>query len=80
MNNLDVNTRCNDCKQYHKFPDINLFCEWLLQQTNSIVIAHNLRGYDGIFKYHELRYVKLNYYKFYCIRSFKFLIQFDSNI
>jgi hypothetical protein len=51
MNNEDENTRCNDCKQYHKFHDINSFCEWLLQQTNSIVIAHNLKGYDGIFIY-----------------------------
>ncbi len=49
MNNLDENTRCNDFRQYHKFPDINPFFEWLLQQTNSIVIAHNLKGYDGIF-------------------------------
>ena len=51
MNNLDENTRCNDFRQYHKFPDINPFFEWLLQQTNSIVIAHNLKGYDGIFIY-----------------------------
>ena len=40
---------CNECKIQHKFYDNLSFCEWLFNQENYIAIAHNLKGYDGVF-------------------------------
>jgi len=51
MNNLDEKTRCDECQKYYQFSNISDFCKWLLEHKNTIVIAHNLKGYDGIFIY-----------------------------
>ena len=51
-NCLDIENetdRCEDCQRVHVFKNVDEFCTWSLEQTNSIQIAHNLRGYDGIF-------------------------------
>lgn len=32
-----------------EFQSNDSFCEWLFSQTNYIAIAHNLKGYDGVF-------------------------------
>ena len=41
--------RCAACNHIYKFDSIEKFCEWSLEQNNTIQIAHNLKGYDGIF-------------------------------
>lgn len=40
---------CDSCKFQHKYYDNFKFCEWLFKQENYIAIAHNLKGYDGVF-------------------------------
>ena len=39
---------CDICKQYTFENNIN-FCNWLFRQKNWIAIAHNMKGYDGVF-------------------------------
>ena len=46
---LDKETRCQECQQTHKFDTNEEFCEWLLQQEHYTALAHNLKGYDGVF-------------------------------
>ena len=41
--------RCAACNHIYKFGSIEKFCRWSLKQKNTIQIAHNLKGYDGIF-------------------------------
>ena len=48
-NCLESQTRCAACKHVYKFENIEKFCAWSLKQRNTIQIAHNLKGYDGIF-------------------------------
>ena len=43
------NLECDECKIQYKFIDNIAFCEWLFNQENYIAIAHNLKGYDGVF-------------------------------
>jgi hypothetical protein len=46
---LDSNERClNECQDI-KFYDNSSFCAWLFTQTHCIALAHNLKGYDGVF-------------------------------
>jgi len=40
--------KCNDCENI-KFFDNSKFCEWLFMQKHHVAIAHNLKGYDGVF-------------------------------
>jgi hypothetical protein len=49
VNILIEENRCNDCQKIHIFENIDEYCEWALNQTNTIQIAHNMQGYDGIF-------------------------------
>ena len=37
------------CKEVYKFYDNEKFCQWLFGHANFIAIAHNLKGYDGVF-------------------------------
>ena len=39
---------CENCG-IHYFYNNNSFCEWLLKQNNYTCLAHNLKGYDGVF-------------------------------
>ena len=41
--------RCASCVKMHTFYNIQGFCSWLFRQRNSVFIAHNMKGYDGIF-------------------------------
>ena len=41
--------KCAACNHIYKFGSIEKFCRWSLKQKNTIQIAHNLKGYDGIF-------------------------------
>lgn len=36
-------------KEQVVFHDNEKFCDWLFTQKNSIAIAHNMKGYDGVF-------------------------------
>ncbi|CAF0902143.1 unnamed protein product [Brachionus calyciflorus] len=45
---LNSKERCIDCNQYIS-KENNSFCEWLFKQENYIAVAHNLKGYDGVF-------------------------------
>ena len=46
---LDANELCNQCNIKHVFYNIEDYCKWALKQKNTIQIAHNMKGYDGIF-------------------------------
>lgn len=41
--------RCDMCKKKHVFYNIEDYCEWAFNQPYTIQIAHNLKGYDGVF-------------------------------
>jgi len=45
------NLACNSFCKMHKFYDNDSFCDWLfsLENSNCIAVAHNMKGYDGIF-------------------------------
>lgn len=46
-----LSVKKNDCKICEKveFEKNSNFCDWLFDQPNYIAIAHNMKGYDGIF-------------------------------
>ena len=46
---LKNDSRCDDCNTIIKFYSIEEFCIWSINQPYTIEIAHNLKGYDGIF-------------------------------
>jgi len=46
---LNENSNCQECEKKFVFYDNKSFCDWLFIQDNFIAIAHNLKGYDGIF-------------------------------
>lgn len=35
---------------------LQLFCEWFVRQKNTVMVAHNLKGYDGVMIHGHLRY------------------------
>ena len=41
--------RCTKCVKMHTFLNINDFCEWMFTFRNTTFIAHNMKGYDGVF-------------------------------
>ena len=45
------NLACISFCKMHKFYDNDSFCDWLfsLENSNCIAVAHNMKGYDGIF-------------------------------
>ena len=45
---LDEIERCLDCKKIHKFSNIKDFLIWSVSKMNTVQIAHNLKGYDGV--------------------------------
>ena len=51
---LDASKRCANCKVLHRFYSIDEYCKWAMRQRNTIHIAHNLKGYDGVFIIHHL--------------------------
>ena len=46
---MESDNRCAVCQHVYKFDSDEKFCKWSLKQRNTIQIAHNLKGYDGIF-------------------------------
>jgi len=44
----EADANCNDCCKKIFYTN-DAFCEWLFTQTDYIALAHNLKGYDGIF-------------------------------
>jgi hypothetical protein len=46
---LDSSTLCETCSQVYKFDNNIDFCKWLMSHTHTIALAHNLKGYDGVF-------------------------------
>jgi len=60
---LDFENRCVTCKKQYEFKTIEEFCKWCLKQKFYIQIAHNLKGYDGVFL--------LNYFINYMLPSDK---------
>ena len=48
---LDIpyENRCDECKKQYIFYSLSDYCNWALKQKNTIQIAHNLKGYDGVF-------------------------------
>ena len=49
MDKLFINERCLECKSPKKFQSVDEYCEWALDQKNTIHIAHNAKGYDSVF-------------------------------
>ena len=49
INCLDEENRCNDCSKMLYFENNNDFCDWLLEKDGFIALAHNMKGYDGVF-------------------------------
>jgi hypothetical protein len=41
--------RCNECTSKYIFYSLKEYCDWSVKQKNTIQIAHNLKGYDGVF-------------------------------
>ena len=56
-NCFDNEDKCNECQKPYVFYSIDEFCEWSLNQKNTIQIAHNFKGFDGIF---IMRYISKN--------------------
>ena len=46
---LPISDHCVECLKQHTFYNILDFCKWALKQNNTILLAHNLAGYDGTF-------------------------------
>ena len=46
---INSTIRCNENCQHVVFYTNKSFCSWLFNQNDFICIAHNLKGYDGIF-------------------------------
>ena len=48
---LDVpyEKRCKDCTTQYIFYSLQEYCDWCVNQKHTIQIAHNLKGYDGVF-------------------------------
>ena len=46
---LSASQLCDNCQTKYVFYNIEDYCHWALQQTNTVQIAHNMKGYDGIF-------------------------------
>ena len=48
---LDITyeNRCNECKKQYIFYSLSDYCNWALKQKSIIQIAHNFKGYDGVF-------------------------------
>jgi very-short-patch-repair endonuclease len=42
-------SKCKKCSIMYTFYNITDFCTWSLNQKNTTQIAHNLKGYDGLF-------------------------------
>ena len=49
--NLYMSQRCKSCQEVYYFDNIDDYCDWALKQKNTIQIAHNMQGYDGLFIY-----------------------------
>ncbi|CAF1020766.1 unnamed protein product, partial [Brachionus calyciflorus] len=49
VNCIDAENECEYCQQKYTFYDNDVFCHWLFKHKNFIAIAHNLKGYDGVF-------------------------------
>ena len=41
--------RCQECHKRYIFHNLGDYCDWALKQKQTIQIAHNLKGYDGVF-------------------------------
>ena len=46
---LEASELCENCQTKHIFYNIEDYCKWAMSQDNTIQIAHNMKGYDGIF-------------------------------
>ncbi len=46
---LEEPKRCDECKKQHIFYNITDYCNWAFLQPHTIQIAHNLKGFDGVF-------------------------------
>ena len=46
---VDGETRCIECQPTFKFYNNNDFCAWLFKHEYYTAMAHNLKGYDGVF-------------------------------
>ena len=46
---LAYDKRCRECHKKYIFYNLGDYCDWALKQKHSIHIAHNLKGYDGVF-------------------------------
>ena len=46
---LEYSKRCVKCMTQYIFYNLEDYCNWCVQQKNTIQIAHNLKGYDGVF-------------------------------
>jgi len=46
---IDAKVECEYCEKKYTFYDNDIFCHWLFKHENFIAIAHNLKGYDGVF-------------------------------
>ena len=46
---LKLSSSCEACATTYKFYNNIDFCEWLFQQKHYTALAHNLKGYDGVF-------------------------------
>ena len=48
---LDIpyQNRCSMCTQQYIFYSLQNYCDWCVKQKHTIQIAHNFKGYDGVF-------------------------------
>jgi len=46
---LPYENRCSECMEKYIFYNLKDYCDWCLKQKYTIQIAHNLKGYDGVF-------------------------------
>ena len=46
---LTYDQRCEECNKKYIFYNLADYCDWAMRQKNTVQIAHNLKGYDGVF-------------------------------
>ena len=46
---LTYDQRCDECLKKYIFYNLKDYCDWAIRQKHTVQIAHNLKGYDGVF-------------------------------
>ncbi len=49
LNCLELKDPCVNCKDYFIYYTLHEFCIWLIEQHDYICMAHNMKGFDGVF-------------------------------